>query len=378
MIPTFSQMESLAGAVSCGVLLDWGYNSYRDELYSLQILLSRTQAGPGKTVNQEQEEISPNHVKRLNLIFVLGFREAFHHIRIWKRFWDPSEIGQICYLGNIHFASWKPCWTKMVTTALNNVAVFRLATFKRAHKILVGNQWGKRRRRGCWVRNWSDSVLWETEESGVFKHAWLIIRAWRNRRQKCLLFVKAQCFSDNMLLTPEPNFSGPCLVFYRWYEKYTVYLFQPILHTITNSSAKITFSLQHGYFPSDLHCTVVSIDHQVDVVHACGAPPCRANVCLPSHLLCLNPPFVSCIEMDEKRLHFRFLWGLFSVGLDWTLPPSLRRHSCHIVKRSGIQLLFCIELKQLELGLVVSFRHRRLLSRETREVYKWLALLLHN
>ena len=191
MIPTFSQMESLAGAVSCGVLLDWGYNSYRDELYSLQILLSRTQAGPGKTVNQEQEEISPNHVKRLNLIFVLGFREAFHHIRIWKRFWDPSEIGQICYLGNIHFASWKPCWTKMVTTALNNVAVFRLATFKRAHKILVGNQWGKRRRRGCWVRNWSDSVLWETEESGVFKHAWLIIRTWRNRRQKCLLFVQS-------------------------------------------------------------------------------------------------------------------------------------------------------------------------------------------
>ena len=43
---------------------------YRDEIYSLQIQLSRTQAGPGRTVKQEQEEISPNHVQRLNLISV--------------------------------------------------------------------------------------------------------------------------------------------------------------------------------------------------------------------------------------------------------------------------------------------------------------------
>ena len=43
---------------------------YRDEIYSLQILLSRTQAGPGRTVKKEQEEISPNHVQRINLISV--------------------------------------------------------------------------------------------------------------------------------------------------------------------------------------------------------------------------------------------------------------------------------------------------------------------
>ena len=43
---------------------------YRDEIYSLQILLSRTQAGPGRTVKQEQEEISPNHVQRINLISI--------------------------------------------------------------------------------------------------------------------------------------------------------------------------------------------------------------------------------------------------------------------------------------------------------------------
>ena len=33
-------------------------------------MLSRTQAGPGRTVKQEQDEISPNHVQRLNLISV--------------------------------------------------------------------------------------------------------------------------------------------------------------------------------------------------------------------------------------------------------------------------------------------------------------------
>ena len=43
---------------------------YRDEIKSLQILLSRTQAGPGRTVKQEQEEMSPNHVLRSNLISV--------------------------------------------------------------------------------------------------------------------------------------------------------------------------------------------------------------------------------------------------------------------------------------------------------------------
>ena len=36
----------------------------------MQILLSRTQAGPGRTVKQDQDEISQNHVQRLNLISV--------------------------------------------------------------------------------------------------------------------------------------------------------------------------------------------------------------------------------------------------------------------------------------------------------------------
>ena len=36
---------------------------YRDWLKGMQILLSMTQAGPGKTVKQEREEISCNHIK---------------------------------------------------------------------------------------------------------------------------------------------------------------------------------------------------------------------------------------------------------------------------------------------------------------------------
>ena len=36
---------------------------YRDWLKGVQILLSNSQAGPGRKVKQEQEEISRNHVQ---------------------------------------------------------------------------------------------------------------------------------------------------------------------------------------------------------------------------------------------------------------------------------------------------------------------------
>ena len=39
----------------------------------MQILLSSTQAGPGRKVKQEQEEISRNHVQRLFLISVCNW-----------------------------------------------------------------------------------------------------------------------------------------------------------------------------------------------------------------------------------------------------------------------------------------------------------------
>ena len=41
--------------------------TYRAPGKSMYFLLSRTQAGPCRTVKQEQEEMSPNHVQRLNL-----------------------------------------------------------------------------------------------------------------------------------------------------------------------------------------------------------------------------------------------------------------------------------------------------------------------
>ena len=43
---------------------------YRDEINSLQIQLSRTQAGPGRAIKEQQEQNAPNHVQRINLISV--------------------------------------------------------------------------------------------------------------------------------------------------------------------------------------------------------------------------------------------------------------------------------------------------------------------
>ena len=43
---------------------------YRDEICSLR-------AGPGRTVKQEQEEILPNHVQRINLISVSTLPSAY-------------------------------------------------------------------------------------------------------------------------------------------------------------------------------------------------------------------------------------------------------------------------------------------------------------
>ena len=48
---------------------------YRAEKKSLQILLSSTQAGPGRKVKREQEEISRNHVPRLFLGSVVALMQ---------------------------------------------------------------------------------------------------------------------------------------------------------------------------------------------------------------------------------------------------------------------------------------------------------------
>ena len=49
---------------------------YRDEINSLQIQLSRTQAGPGRAVKEQQEQNSPNYVQRINIISVDCLREG--------------------------------------------------------------------------------------------------------------------------------------------------------------------------------------------------------------------------------------------------------------------------------------------------------------
>ena len=43
---------------------------YRVANKGLHVLLSRTQAGPGRTVKQEQEEISRNHVQTFICLYV--------------------------------------------------------------------------------------------------------------------------------------------------------------------------------------------------------------------------------------------------------------------------------------------------------------------
>ena len=61
---------------TCNFAVNFPVIKYRAEKKSLQILLSRTQAGPGRKVKQEQEEISRNHVPRLFLGSVVGLRES--------------------------------------------------------------------------------------------------------------------------------------------------------------------------------------------------------------------------------------------------------------------------------------------------------------
>ena len=61
---------------------------YRGEIYSLQILLIRTQAGPGRAVKEQQEQNSPNHVQRINLPSVynscFAARQRLNYIREFK------------------------------------------------------------------------------------------------------------------------------------------------------------------------------------------------------------------------------------------------------------------------------------------------------
>ena len=77
----------------------------------MQILLSRTQEVPGKTVKQEQEEISPNHVHRINLISVVQGYRVYGHLHLEERA-EPLVLDEplICF-EDTERISWKrlPC-----------------------------------------------------------------------------------------------------------------------------------------------------------------------------------------------------------------------------------------------------------------------------
>ena len=70
--------------LSCGRL-------YRAGKKSLQILLSSTQAGPGRKVKQEQEEIPRNHVPRLFLgsvnVLIFSKHFCFNTCCLWNMAW---------------------------------------------------------------------------------------------------------------------------------------------------------------------------------------------------------------------------------------------------------------------------------------------------
>ena len=58
-VATFIAMHSTL----CGERCTFNFLMYRAPGKSMYFLLSRTQAGPGRTVTQQQEEISRNHVQ---------------------------------------------------------------------------------------------------------------------------------------------------------------------------------------------------------------------------------------------------------------------------------------------------------------------------
>ena len=84
----------------------------------MQILLSRTQPEPGWTGKQEQEEISPNHVQRLNLISVLVLLD-FMNVR--------EEVSSQIY--------------KQRTNPHDNAAVVRSLASHHAHALRRAKVW---------------------------------------------------------------------------------------------------------------------------------------------------------------------------------------------------------------------------------------------
>ena len=74
---------------------------YREPAKGLQILLSWTQAGPGRAIKQEQEEISPNHVQAIYGASVLlldtkNLCFQFFLQKLGPVFWDSHSLCAFC------------------------------------------------------------------------------------------------------------------------------------------------------------------------------------------------------------------------------------------------------------------------------------------
>ena len=103
-----STVKQISTPVSCDNCIS--RSLYRDEIYSLQILLSRTQAGPGRTVTQEQEEISPNNVQRIDLISVLWVVCCFTRSQIVEFRYSDNHIFWHCTVGQ-----WEMCHKLLIS-----------------------------------------------------------------------------------------------------------------------------------------------------------------------------------------------------------------------------------------------------------------------
>ena len=105
---------------------------YRDEINSLQIQLSGTQTGPGRAVKEQQEQNSPNHVQRINLISVVGIgtgvqEKNTHHFRAIS-FLAQAPI-------NMHAMNQRLEHQPISKIGKSTVIVASILGFKRAAKV---------------------------------------------------------------------------------------------------------------------------------------------------------------------------------------------------------------------------------------------------
>ena len=65
--------------------VEWSVSMYRDRLKGMRILLSRTQAGAGRTVKQEHEQTSRNHGKITSRNMICWIRNLFKRDKPFNR-----------------------------------------------------------------------------------------------------------------------------------------------------------------------------------------------------------------------------------------------------------------------------------------------------